>query len=166
MEENQLCIMKVNFKNMNRPILMLALTGFLLANVFTSCHQSSSGTIDKKEDRLLKAKEDVVEAKQDLNQALQDSIRMFKVDAQTMIAENNRKIDEFKEKIAKGKKSVRDKYEAKISDLERMNKDLQKRLDEYNEENADKWASFKREFNHDMDEVGNSLKDLTVDNID
>jgi DNA anti-recombination protein RmuC len=151
---------------MNKPILMLALTGFLLANVFTSCQQSSSSNIDSKEDKLLKAKEDVVEAKQDLNQALADSIRMFKMEAQTMIAENNRKIDEFKEKIAKGKKSARDKYETKINDLEQKNKDLQKRLDEFNEENGDKWASFKREFNHDMDEIGNSIRDITEDNID
>jgi DNA anti-recombination protein RmuC len=151
---------------MNKPILMLALTGFLLAGVLTSCHQSSSGNIDNKVDKLLKAKEDVVEAKQDLNQALKDSIRMFKMDAQTMIAENNRKIEEFKKEIAKGKKSARDKYEAKINDLEQKNKDLQKRLDEFNDENGDKWASFKREFNHDLDEVGNSLRDLTVDNID
>jgi hypothetical protein len=26
------------------------------------------------------------------------------------------------------------------------------------------WESFKREFNHDMDEIGKSLEDLTVDN--
>ena len=26
------------------------------------------------------------------------------------------------------------------------------------------WESFKREFNHDMDEIGQALKDLTVDN--
>ncbi len=151
---------------MNKPILMLALTGFFLANVLTSCHQSSSSSIDNKEDKLLKAKEEVIEAKQDLNQALKDSIRMFKMDAQAMIAENNRKIDEFKEKIANDKRSARVKYEAKIKDLEGLNKDLQKRLDEFNEENGDKWASFKREFNHDMDEVGNSLRDLTVDNSD
>lgn len=26
------------------------------------------------------------------------------------------------------------------------------------------WESFKREFNHDVDELGQALKDLTVDN--
>jgi DNA anti-recombination protein RmuC len=138
----------------------------MLGSVITSCHQSSSNKIDNKEDKLLKEQEDVVEAKQDLNQALRDSVRQFKMDAQNMITENNRKIDVFKEKIAKGKKSTREKYETKVNELERKNKDLQKRLDEFSDESGDKWASFKREFNHDMDEIGNSLKDMTVDNTD
>lgn len=32
-----------------------------------------------------------------------------------------------------------------------------------NDANAD-WQSFKREFDHDIDEVGQALKDLRVDN--
>jgi DNA anti-recombination protein RmuC len=151
---------------MNKPILILTLAGFMLGSVITSCHQSSSTKIDNKEDKLLKEQEDVVEAKQDLNQALKDSVRQFKLDAQNTITENNRKIDEFKQKIASGKKETRDKYEVKVNDLERKNKELQKRLDEFNDENGEKWTSFKREFNHDMDEMGNSLKDLTENNVD
>jgi DNA anti-recombination protein RmuC len=151
---------------MNRSILILALTGIMLGSLLTSCQQSPSSKIDNKEDKLLKEQEDVVEAKQDLNQALRDSVRQFKLDAQNMITENNRKIDEFKTKVENGKKATREKYSAKISDLERRNKELQKRLDEFNDENGEKWTSFKREFNHDMDEIGNSLKDITEDNID
>lgn len=151
---------------MNKPVIVLTLVGFMAASVLNSCQNSSSSKIDNKEDKLLKEQEDVVEAKQDLNQALRDSVRQFKLDAQNTISENNRKIDEFKEKIANGKKAARDKYEVKISDLERKNKELQKRLDEFNDENGEKWASFKREFNHDMDEIGNSLKDMTEDNVD
>lgn len=151
---------------MNKSILILTLTGFMLGSVLTSCHQSSSNIIDNKKDKLLKEQEDVVEAKQDLNQALKDSVRQFKLDAQNLISENNRKLDEFKAKVANGKKATREKYTAKISDLERRNKELQKRLDEFNDENGEKWASFKREFDHDMDEIGNSLKDITKNNID
>jgi len=32
------------------------------------------------------------------------------------------------------------------------------------EKSQSNWESFKREFNHDMDEIGQALKDLTVDN--
>ncbi len=122
--------------------------------------------MDNKEDKLLKEQEDVVEAKQDLNQALRDSVRQFKLDAQNTISENNRKIDELKQKNADGNSNTRDRDQAKINDLERKNKELQKRLDEFNDENSEKWTSFKREFNHDMDEVGNSLKDLSKNNVD
>jgi t-SNARE complex subunit (syntaxin) len=151
---------------MNKPILILTLTGLMAGSIFVSCHQSSSNKIDKIEDKLLKEQEDVGQARHDLNQALKDSIREFKLDAQNKIAGNDRKIDEFKAKIAKGKKSAGDKYEAKINDLEKKNKDLRKRLDDFIDESGDAWASFKREFNHDMDEIGNSLKDITKDNID
>ena len=52
----------------------------------------------------------------------------------------------------------------KISDLEQKNTDMKKKLDEYGMEGKDKWDAFKAEFNHDMDELGKALKDLTVDN--
>jgi DNA anti-recombination protein RmuC len=150
---------------MKKPILLLTMAGVVAASVLSSC-QSSSNNIDNQEDKLLKEQVDVVEAKQDLNQALRDSVRQFKMEAQNAITENNRKIDDFKQKIADGNKSAREKYESKISDLESKNKELQKRLDEFNDENGEKWASFKREFNHDMDEVGNSLEDMTKDNVE
>jgi len=37
-------------------------------------------------------------------------------------------------------------------------------LDSYKNDADSDWQSFKREFNHDMDELGHSLKDFTVDN--
>jgi len=151
---------------MNKPILILTLAGFLTTGLLQSCNQSSSNRIERQEDKLLEEKQDVDDASQDLYQAVRDSVRQFKLEAQNQISENNRKIDELKEKIANGKKSARDKYEGTISDLERKNKELQKRLDEFNAETADNWASFKREFSHDMNELGNSLKDITVDNVE
>jgi len=45
-------------------------------------------------------------------------------------------------------------------------KDVQKDANEEAQKlaNAEEWETFKREFNHDMDELGKALKDLTVDN--
>lgn len=39
-----------------------------------------------------------------------------------------------------------------------------KRRSIYYEKSQSDWETFKREYNHDMDELGNALKDLTVDN--
>lgn len=150
---------------MNKPIVLLTMAGFVAASVLSSC-QSSSTKIDNQEDKLLKEQVDVMEAKQDINQTMRDSVRQFKMEAQNAITENNRKIDDFRQKIADDKKSARDKYGSKISELERQNKELQTRLDGFNDDNGEKWASFKREFNNDMDEVGNSLEDMTKDNVE
>jgi len=54
-------------------------------------------------------------------------------------------------------------YKQRIETLEEQNRDLKVRLDVYEKNNSD-WETFKREFNHDMDELGKALKDFTVDN--
>lgn len=144
-------------------VKMIGVTGMIVGSILSSC-QSSHNKVESKEDKLLKEKEDVVEAKQDLNQAVRDSIRQFKLDAITKINENNRKIADYKQKVANGKQS--DKNSRKIADLEQRNKELQKRLDEFNDESSEKWSAFRREFSHDMDEMDNSVKDLTKDNVD
>lgn len=38
-------------------------------------------------------------------------------------------------------------------------------MDEYNGEGVEPWESFKKEFNHDMEDMQISLKKLTIDNI-
>ena len=38
------------------------------------------------------------------------------------------------------------------------------KLDNYKVDASENWESFKREFNHDMSELGDALKDITVDN--
>jgi len=48
--------------------------------------------------------------------------------------------------------------------LRKKNKRLKEKLDSYKNDADSDWHSFKREFNHDMDELGHSLKDFTVDN--
>jgi hypothetical protein len=54
-------------------------------------------------------------------------------------------------------------YEKKIEILEQQNKDLKKRIEDYETSQSD-WEKFKSEFNHDMEELGKALKDFTVDN--
>lgn len=54
-------------------------------------------------------------------------------------------------------------YEKRIETLEQQNKDFRKKIEDYEKSQTD-WEIFKREFNHDMDELGKALKDLTVDN--
>lgn len=50
--------------------------------------------------------------------------------------------------------------------MEQKNKELKVKIDSYkNDVNSD-WKAFKKEFNHDMDQLGKSLKDFTVDNKD
>ena len=79
------------------------------------------------------------------------------------IKENEVRIAELKVKMKKPGKILDPLYEKKIEMLEQKNIDLKAKMEAY-EKNQSDWESFKREFNHDMDELGSALKDLTVDN--
>ena len=59
-------------------------------------------------------------------------------------------------------------YEKKISVLEAKNEKLKEKLNdyiEYNEEDYEKQESFKREFNNDMNELNESLRDIGKNNV-
>ena len=66
--------------------------------------------------------------------------------------------------MAKDKKQAKAEYKEKIAKLEQKNTDMKKRMNDYKSDSQEQWESFQREFNHDMDELGNSLKDLTKNN--
>lgn len=37
-------------------------------------------------------------------------------------------------------------------------------MDNYRADNKDQWESFKKEFNHDMDALGEAFRDITIKN--
>ena len=56
-------------------------------------------------------------------------------------------------------------YETKLAGMEQKNSDMKKKLADYKDEGQYKWTSLISEFNHDLDELVLSLKDLTVKNL-
>lgn len=81
------------------------------------------------------------------------------------IAENEKTIAELKAQRKKDGSSNPDAYTNRIAELEQKNADLKKRIQEYKQDNQEKWQSFKTEFSHDMDDLGTALKNVTVDNV-
>ena len=81
------------------------------------------------------------------------------------IKENELRIAELRAKIAKpgtGQKSD-SMNQNKIVNLKQRNDLLKAKIKTYESNHTD-WESFKREYNHDVDELGNAFKDLTIDN--
>ncbi|MBK7336847.1 MAG: hypothetical protein IPJ00_12050 [Saprospirales bacterium] len=87
----------------------------------------------------------------------------FRNETEARIKVNEARIAELKVKMKKSGKSMDALYADKINALEQKNKDLKTRMDNY-EQNKTEWQAFKREFNRDMDELGQALKDFSVDN--
>lgn len=94
-----------------------------------------------------------------------EDYRKFKEEAEKKIAENDEKIAELKAKKFDGTTEEREKYNKKIANLEKKNAELRDRVTNYKGDMHDKWNSFKREFNHDMKEMGTALKDLGKNNV-
>lgn len=106
------------------------------------------------------AKQELKEEQHDLNK----EYPTFKIDAETKISDNEKRIAKLREKLNKpGKVPFDDSRKKRIDELEKKNAALKSRLYGYEKERSD-WETFKREFNHDMEGIGDAFKDLGKDN--
>jgi hypothetical protein len=152
---------------MKKTIFFLAITTFIVGTVLVSCKSTtkeeveSQEKVDVAEQNLKDAKDSLVVAKK---AATAEEWQTFKNQTDSVISYNEAQIAELKLKMQNAGKSVDAKYQKNIDILEQKNKDLKVKADTYkNDANSD-WQSFKREFKHDMDEIGQAFKDVTVDN--
>ena len=152
---------------MKKSILTLAIATFMIGSMVASCkpntekEQAAQDSVDSAKVAVTDAENDLDEAKRG---ATAEEWQAFKDSTNVKIEENNAKIAELKLKIKKTGKDIDKAYQRNIDTIEQKNKNLKAKMDSYkNDVNSD-WQSFKREFNHDMDELGQSLKDFTVNN--
>lgn len=151
---------------MNKNILYLSIAFFVTGTLLSGC-LSTDKKVENAEDKLLNAKENYMEAERNLDETIKDSIsnyQQFKNDAELSILAYEKSIAELKLKIANERIENRAEYEKKLAELELKNKNLRKKLSDYKDEEQDKWATFRSEFIHDMEELGIALKDFTVKN--
>ena len=146
---------------------MASMIAFMTATSMISC-ESAATKSDKADAKVEGAKDDLKDAQKDANTAAMKAAneaewQAFKSETQVKVDANNAAIDELKAKMKKTGKKIDAAYAETIDKLEQKNKDFQARMNNYEKEKSD-WASFKTEFNHDMDELGNALRDLTVNN--
>lgn len=153
---------------MKKTIFIISIaTSVVLGAILTGC-QSSAQKEEAAQDKVQEAKQDLNAVRHDINTEAQkvataEEWKEFKTKTEEMISNNEKSIAELKAKIKKAGKTLDAVRENKIDKLEQLNRDLKARLEDY-EKNQSDWQSFKDEFNHDMDELGKALKDLTVDN--
>lgn len=144
---------------MKKSIYKITALVFMAAIILAGCNSPAK--------KVENAKENLDEAKQELNEAQRDSIidyLAFKKSSEERIANNEKIITAFKERMITDKKKIKVKDQKVIDELEQRNINMRLKIEEYKESGKDKWDAFKLEFTHDMDELGNSLKDFTVKN--
>jgi len=92
----------------------------------------------------------------------------FRKEAKAEIAANRAKISELRaEQETAGKLGDKVRQE-RIEQLQNQNDRLQQDIDQYQprkgDGNNENWQEFKREFRHDMDELGESIRDIGKNN--
>jgi uncharacterized protein YPO0396 len=81
----------------------------------------------------------------------------YKKQTSDRIAANQKSINEFNKRIVTEKKQAKVADQKKIAELEAKNKDMEKRMDDYQADGKENWEAFKSEFGKDMDELGNAF---------
>jgi len=153
---------------MTKTIITLTVASmFVAGSVFTSC-KSPAQKEETAQTEVQDAQKNLDEAKTDANAESQkvastEEWLLFKSDADAKIKSNEDRIAVLTAKMNKPGVILDPLYKKRIQTLEQQNKDLKNRLIAYENDQTD-WSKFKREFNHDMDELGSAFKDLTVDN--
>ena len=111
---------------------------------------------------------DMKDATKDMQEAKDEylaDVEKYKNESKTQIAANEESIKEFNARIAGQKASAAKEYKEKIASLEKKNSDMKLKLDNAKTDSKENWEKFKKEFSHDMDELGNAFKDFTVKNV-
>jgi hypothetical protein len=142
-------------KKIKRKILALTLTSAMVAASLITFAQE-----DKK------AKKDLSETNKDLKEAKTDSAadyQKFKTASETKIRENQMQIATLKAKKSTNTKEVKESYDKRVVTLEQKNNNLKMKISGSSKVKTSEWSSFKRDFNHDMDELGQAIKDVGTD---
>jgi hypothetical protein len=136
---------------MNKSIVIIAI---LAGSIFTSCKSAAQ--------KETTAKQNVAEAKQDLKDTKSANAaewKEFRGDAEAKILDNESRIAELKVKMNKPGNTFDGLYRTRIEKLEAKNTELKSKLNNY-DGNETGWKTFKSDFNRDMNEIGNNIKDL------
>lgn len=148
---------------MKKLIYGLSIATFVLAVVLIGCESTDT----KEETTEVKVEADTTTVKTDANTgtvrtATAEEWKEFKENAELKIKENEEEIAEQKAKKQKPGKLFDEMRDKKIKNLELRNKELRTKLANYETSQSD-WEAFKLEFNKDVEEIKQSIKEVVVD---
>jgi septation ring formation regulator EzrA len=152
---------------MKKSFLKFASVALLATTFITSCQDSTKKEAEAREN-VDEAKTDLDEAKTELanarKTATEQEWQSFKESTNATVEQNEKRIIDLKMQMKRTGKSMDEQYAKKINELEEKNREIKEKVNTYNNEASDDWETFKKEYNRDMDDLGRSLKNFTVDN--
>lgn len=152
---------------MKKTIYKLAAITVMTATLLLGCNTSTKKQEDAIDD-VADARENTEDAKEQLMVAKKDANanewKKIKKETNTRITENKIRIAQLKVEMIKSGFSIDTAYAKKIEELELKNKNIKIKVDSYKNDTSDDWELFKREYNHDINELNRAIKELKVYN--
>ncbi|KOY84449.1 hypothetical protein AD998_20850 [bacterium 336/3] len=136
---------------------ILTIISLFLVIALTSC-TTPSEKVEDAENKVKNADKELEKAKE----AYLEDVKKSKAEALDRLVKHQQEVIAFKEKIAVEKQEIKDKYTQKITELEEKNQKIKERLENYQTDDENQWKNFKKELNHDIEEIGKAIKNLTV----
>jgi antitoxin component YwqK of YwqJK toxin-antitoxin module len=146
--------------------MTIGIAVLMIVSGFATFAQEDKKAAEARKD-VEKAEKSMKHAKAHLREAKIDSAadyKAFRTSAELKIADNKTQIAKLKSKKSNDTKEVKEKYDDKVLALETKNDDLRKRIETSDNTKTGSWSAFKREFNHDMTELGQAITDIVKDN--
>lgn len=92
-------------------------------------------------------------------------MKTFAQENEAKLADNKKALHAFEHRIADLKSDAKAKYEKRLATLDAQNSDLKKRLADFSEKNKQNWTSMKKEFSHDLQQLGHALKGFVIKDV-
>ncbi|MBI9069195.1 MAG: hypothetical protein JEZ09_18000 [Salinivirgaceae bacterium] len=137
----------------------------IMALIVSGAFITSCGLSNKKAEKAQDAVENTMDNAVEFNKSRNDSIEQYKIESQEKIDNIKQEITDLKAKLKAEKRKDMTIYQNKLDALETKNNELKAKLNEFKDNGQEKWVSFKKEFNHDLDEMGKAIKDIAVNNV-
>ena len=147
----------------------MAVVAFIAGTISTSYGQNRDQKPSSERENVKEVNRNRVDSKQNYQDDQKKSVyefQNFRKESQNKIRNNEKRISALKTKVTNLHSREKAGYQKNLQALERKNDKLKRKLSGYNEKQQDKMMSFKRDFNRDLDEVSDALKDFSIDNRD
>ncbi len=135
---------------MRKSILVLA---FTVGTILVSCHTPAITT-----DNTQSTGTDTSKVSNKSTQAYIADIDKYRVQIADSVDVNEQCISTCIAKISKNDRETRERYKKRIDALEQKNSNMKRDMEEYQADGKEKWEKFKTDFNHNMSDLGKSIR--------
>jgi len=145
----------------SKRTIVAGLLVVMLGGTMISCSENEREEVGKDMQTL---EEQTAEQLERTREELRVQREAFVEQANARIEKNQNDIDDLRMVAATKSADAKVEYEKAIEDLRVENERLKARIEQNRQATAENWEKFKEEFNHDMNNLGQSVQDLFRDN--